>query len=71
MAAIMLSRLVRVFTSVSPVQIRLQYRQKYASALSHFSFGVVDLAKGPPVLGSSARSTTSTAALYLDGSLVF
>ena len=30
------------------------------SALSCFSFGVVNLAKGPPVLGSLAKSTTST-----------
>ncbi len=40
------------------------------SALSSFSFGVVDLAKGPPVLGSLARSTTSTPVLYLDRALV-
>ncbi len=37
-----------------------------SSALSSFSFGVVDLAKGPPVLGSLARSTTSTPVLCLD-----
>jgi hypothetical protein len=40
------------------------------SALSSFNLGVVDLAKGPAVLGSLARSTTSTPVLYLDRALV-
>ena len=39
-------------------------------ALSHFDFGVVDLAQGPPVFGSLARSTTSIPGLYLDRALV-
>ena len=39
------------------------------NALSSFKLRVVDLAKGPPVLGSLARSTTSTLVLYLDKAL--
>ena len=35
-----------------------------------FNFGVVDLAKGPRMLGSLARSTTSTPVRYLDRALV-
>jgi hypothetical protein len=39
---------------------------KQDSAPSSFDLGVVDLAKGPPVLGSLARFTTSAPVFYLD-----
>jgi hypothetical protein len=37
-----------------------------SGVLSRFDFGVVDLAKGPPVLESFARSTPSTPVVYFD-----
>lgn len=38
--------------------------------MTRFKSGVVDLAKGPSVLGSLARSTISNPVLYVDSALV-
>jgi hypothetical protein len=54
-----------------PLHAMLQIRfwAGSTSALLSFNLGVVDLAEGPSVLGSLARSTTSTPVLYLDTAL--